>query len=137
MPNSFLLFCSLLMLSERNQMSPFFQAMSPVTSTPLKAFFNKTYNGMTVSFYRHTISNVAWCSVRQTHNQEDLGPSPTRSSCAKFKSTPMFRVVKSSQLLAKIAVYLVSIGRLLHLAFLYRWCFLNNIYVDWPLTLTT
>ena len=32
----------------------------------------------------------------------------------------LFRVVKSSRLLAKIATYLVSIGRLLCLAFLYR-----------------
>ena len=31
-------------------------------------------------------------------------------------------VVKSSQLPAKIAAYLISIGRLLCLAFLYRWC---------------
>ena len=31
-------------------------------------------------------------------------------------------VVKSSQLPVKIAAYLISIGRLLCLAFLYRWC---------------
>ena len=31
-------------------------------------------------------------------------------------------VVKSSQLPVKIATYLTSIGRLLCLAFLYRWC---------------
>ena len=31
-------------------------------------------------------------------------------------------VVKSSQLLVKIAAYLISIGRLLCLTFLYRWC---------------
>ena len=49
----------------------------------------------------------------------------------------LFRLVKSSRLLAKIATYLVSIGRLLCLAFLYRCCFLNKISLDWPLTLTT
>ena len=49
----------------------------------------------------------------------------------------MFRVVKSSQLLAKIAVFLVSIGRLLCLTFLCRWRFLDNISLDWVLTLTT
>ena len=37
----------------------------------------------------------------------------------------------------KIAAYLVSIGRLLCLAFLYGWSFLNKISLDWPLTLTT
>ena len=47
------------------------------------------------------------------------------------------RVVKSSQLPAKIATYLVSIGWLLCLAFLCGWCFLNEISLDWPLTLTT
>ena len=40
------------------------------------------------------------------------------------------RVVKSSQLPVKIAAYLVSIARLLCLAFLYRWCFLNKISLD-------
>ena len=96
--------------------------------------FNKTYNGMEVSFYCHTISNVAWCSVRPTHNQEVLGPSPTRSSCVKFKSTPMFRVVKSSQLPVKIATFLGSIGRLL----ISLWvAFFKKIYVDWPLTFPT
>ena len=47
------------------------------------------------------------------------------------------RVVKSSRLPAKIATYLVSIGRLLFLAFLYGRCLLNKISQDWPLTLTT
>ena len=37
------------------------------------------------------------------------------------------RVVKNSQLQAKIAAYLVSMGRLLCLAFLYGWHFLNKI----------
>ena len=45
----------------------------------------------------------------------------------------IIRVVKSSQLPAEIAAYLVSIGRLLCLAFLYGWCFLNKISLDWPL----
>ena len=49
----------------------------------------------------------------------------------------LFRVVKSSWLPAKIATYLVSIGQLLCLAFLYRWCFLNKISLDWLVTLTT
>ena len=45
-------------------------------------------------------------------------------------------IVKSSRLPAKIAAYLVSISRLLCLAFLYGWGFLI-ISLDWPLTLTT
>ena len=49
----------------------------------------------------------------------------------------LFRVVKSSWLPAKIATYLVSIGRLLCLAFLYRWCFSNKISLHSQLTLTT
>ena len=87
----------------------------------------------------YIISNVAWWSVHQTPNQGILGPSPTRFSCAKFKSTSMFRVVKSSRLPVKITAYLVSISRLLCLAFLYGWRFLNKIYiyVHWPLTLIT
>ena len=44
------------------------------------------------------------------------------------------RVVKSSWLSAKMAAYLVSIGRLLCLAFLYRWHFLNKISLDWQLS---
>jgi len=47
------------------------------------------------------------------------------------------RVAKSSRLPVKIAAYLVSIGWLLCLAFLYGWCFLHKISLDWPLTLTT
>ena len=47
------------------------------------------------------------------------------------------RAVKSSRLPAKIATFLVSIGQLLSLAFLYRWNFLNKISLDWPHTLTT
>ena len=46
------------------------------------------------------------------------------------------RFVKSSQL-PKIATYLGRIGRLLCLAFLYGWRFLNKISLDWLLTLTT
>ena len=45
--------------------------------------------------------------------------------------------VKSIRLPAKIAAYLVSIGRLLWLAFLYIWHFLDKISLDWPLTLTS
>ena len=54
-------------------------------------------------------------------------------------SSPLaYRVVKSNQLLAKIAAYLViSIGQLLCLAFLHGWHFLNKISLDWPPTLTT
>ena len=52
-------------------------------------------------------------------------------------SLSMLRVVKSSQLPAKIAAYLVSIDRLLCLAFLYRLFFLSKISLDWPLALTT
>jgi len=47
------------------------------------------------------------------------------------------RVIKSSQPPAKIAAYLVSVGQLLCLVFLYRLCCWNEIFVDWPLTLTT
>ena len=45
--------------------------------------------------------------------------------------------VKSIRLPAKIAAYLISIGQLLWLAFLYIWCFFNKISLDWPLTLTS
>ena len=41
------------------------------------------------------------------------------------------RVVNNSRLQAKIAAYLVSMGRLLYLAFLYGWRFLNEISLDW------
>ena len=41
---------------------------------------------------------------------------------------------KSSRLPSKIAAYLVRIGRVLCLAFLYRWCFLNKISLDWTFT---
>ena len=51
-------------------------------------------------------------------------------------SNSNYRVVKSSQLQAKIAAYLVSIDRLLYV-FLYGWRFLNKISLDWSLTLTT
>ena len=47
------------------------------------------------------------------------------------------KVVKSSRLPVKIIAYLVSNSRLLCLAFLYGWRFLNKISLDWPLTLTT
>ena len=47
------------------------------------------------------------------------------------------KVVKSSLQPAKITAYLVSIGQLLCLAFLYGWRFLHKISLDWPLTLTT
>ena len=48
------------------------------------------------------------------------------------------RVVRSSQLLLKIAAFLVSIVPLiLCLGFLYTWRFLNKISLDWLLTLTT
>ena len=46
-------------------------------------------------------------------------------------------MVKSSRLPMKIATYLVSIGLLLCLAFLYGWRLLHKISLDWPLTLTT
>ena len=56
----------------------------------------------------------------------------------QFNWINLYRVVKSSQLLVKIPAYLVSsIGCLLCLAFVYGWCFLNEISLDWPLTLTT
>ena len=48
-----------------------------------------------------------------------------------------FRVVKSIRLPMKITTYLISIGWLLCLAFLYGWRFLNKISLDRPLTLTT
>ena len=49
----------------------------------------------------------------------------------------LFRVVKSSRLSTKITTYLVGIGRLLCLAFLYGWRFLSKTSLDLPLTLTT
>ena len=54
-----------------------------------------------------------------------------------FIITPISRVVKSIRLPTKIAAYLVSIGRLPWLAFLYIWRFLNKISLNWPLTLTS
>ena len=68
-------------------------------------------------------------------------PTPKKTKIQNFKPQKSFdhpchlksgvsplgsRVVKSSRLPGKIATYLVSIGRLLCLAFLYRWCFLNK-----------
>ena len=44
---------------------------------------------------------------------------------------------KVGQLPVKITAYLVTISRLLCLAFLYRWHFLSKISLDLPLTLTT
>ena len=55
----------------------------------------------------------------------------------RFDWINLCRVVKSSQLPVKISAYLVSIGQLLCLEFLYRWRFSNEISLDWPLTLTT
>ena len=49
-------------------------------------------------------------------------------------TTVVSRVVKSSRLPLKITSYLVSIGRLLCLEFLYGWRFLNKISLDWQLT---
>ena len=57
--------------------------------------------------------------------------------CYRSKLNTTLRVVKSSRLPAKIVTYLVSIGWLLCIAFLYRWRFSNKISLDWPLTLTT
>ena len=52
-------------------------------------------------------------------------------------TTTRISIVKRGQLLVKITAYLVSIGWLLCLAFLYGWRFLNKISLDWLLTLTT
>ena len=46
-----------------------------------------------------------------------------------------FRVVKSIRLPVKITTYLISIGWIFCLAFLYGWRFLNKISLDRPLTL--
>ena len=56
---------------------------------------------------------------------------------SETKSSQGSRVLKSSRLRAKIGAYLVSIGWLLFLAFLYGWHVLNKISLDWPRTLTT
>ena len=58
-------------------------------------------------------------------------------NCHAKKWSQSLRVVKSSQLPAKITTYSVSIGRLLCLAFLYGWRFLNKMSLEWLLTLTT
>ena len=55
----------------------------------------------------------------------------------KLQLLVSLRVVKSSRLPAKITKYLVSTGWLLCLVFLYKWCFLNKISLDWLLTMTT
>ena len=52
-----------------------------------------------------------------------LATSKAILSLARFLHTQESRVVKTSRLPVKIAAYLVSIGRLLCLAFLYRWSF--------------
>ena len=73
------------------------------------------------------------CCIRKIHS---LHKTYTRN----LKKLPFrCRVVKSSWLLPKIATYMYSVsnGRLLCSAFLYRWRFLNNKSLDWPLTLTT
>ena len=69
----------------------------------------------------------------------DLLHRRPRTNCGNLSWTVLIlpRVVKSSWLPVKIAAYLVSIGRLLCLAFLYRWRFLNKISLNWPLTLKT
>ena len=75
-----------------------------------------------------------WCLSKTFHLCAlDSG---TRRICYHFFSRHHHRVVKSSRLPA-IPHYLVSIGRLLCLAFLYRWRCLNKISLDWRLTLTT
>ena len=51
----------------------------------------------------------------------------TQRKTSHSKGENQLRVVKSSQLPAKIATYLISIGQLL----------LNKISLDWPLTWTT
>ena len=55
-----------------------------------------------------------------------LATSKAILSLARFLHTQESRVVKSSRLPVKIAAYLVSIGRLLCLAFLYRWSFFTE-----------
>ena len=59
------------------------------------------------------------------------------AKCLIEKQLTINQGCKRSRLPAKIAAYLVSIGQLLCLAFLYRWCFLNKISLNWPLTLAT
>ena len=71
-----------------------------------------------MEFYCPILAKVIQTDLRSEHQRTD-------------------RVVKSSQLPAKIATYLVSIGQLLCLTFFYGWRFLNKISLDWPLTLTT
>ena len=67
--------------------------------------------------------------VRKLHTNQKYYPDLSSGSSE--------RVVKSTRLLAKIAAYLVIIGWLLCLAFLYGWHFINKISLDWLLTLTT
>ena len=106
---SFHLFWCLWVLFERNQMSPFFQAMLPVTSTPWKAFFTKTYNGMTVSFHCYTFLAMwpggqcikpqirrSWVQVPPDQVMPSLNPHPCSglSKVAGFwrKSPPTWLV---------------------------------------------
>ena len=56
---------------------------------------------------------------------------------ASLSNKQACRVIKSSQLSAKIGAYLVCISQLLCLAFLYGWRFLNKISLEWLLSLTT
>ena len=82
------------------------------------------------TFLRALIASVSPYIYLKSEKVTLLGRAPP---------SPRSRIVKSSWLLPKIATYMYSVsnGRLLSLAFLYGWRFLNNISLDWPLTLTT
>ena len=56
---------------------------------------------------------------------------------ARLSNKQACRVIKSSRLSAKMGAYLVSIGQLLCLAFLYGLRFLNKISLNWRPSLTT
>ena len=105
--------------------------------------------------YSHRWALLSWvqllhCTTEKNDRKKNVLCSQ-HLNCNKFSNTgkphymdshfrntdTLFRVVKSVWLPAKITAYLASISWLLFLAFLYGWRFLNEISLDWPVTLTT
>ena len=84
------------------------------------------------------INRVSILSGLNLQIMSGLSPETKQAVCNDEVSVSVLSgLSKVDGLLAKIAAYLVSIGRLFFLAFLYGWCFSNKIPLEWPLTLTT
>ena len=82
----------------------------------------KVLQGVDLLYETKSVHVKRFNSPRQTC----FAASDINLVCAK-QLAHFYRVVKSSQLLAKIATYLVSISLILCLEFLYGWHFLNKI----------